>query len=39
MNLRHARMLELLGGKREVIPSTEVEPEDFDFDGNLNSES
>ena len=36
MNSRCARMLELLGGKREVIPIMEVEPEEFDFDGNLH---
>ena len=39
MNLRRARMLKLLGGKREVIPIMEVEPEEFDFEGNLNGES
>ena len=39
MNLRHARMLELLGGEPEAIPIVEVEPEEFDFDGNLNGES
>ena len=39
MNLRCARMLELLGGEPEAIPIVEVAPEDFDFDGNLNSES
>ena len=38
MNLWHARMPELLGGEWEVIPITEVEPEDFDFEGNLDSE-
>ena len=39
MNLRRTRMLELLGGEPEAIPIVEVEPEEFDFDGNLNSES
>ena len=39
MNLRHTRMLELLGGEPEAIPIVEVEPEEFDFDGNLNGES
>ena len=32
-------MLELLGGELAVIPIVEVEPEDFDFKGNLNGES
>ena len=39
MNLRHARMLELLGGEPAAIPIVEVEPEEFDFDGNLDGES
>ena len=39
MNLRHARMLELLGGEPVVVPIVEVEPEEFDFEGNLNGES
>ena len=39
MNLRHARMLELLDGKPAVTPIVEVEPEEFDFEGNLDSES
>ena len=39
MNLQHARMLELLGGKLAAIPIMEVEPEEFDFEGNLNSKS
>ena len=38
MNLWHARMLELLGGKPEAIPIVEVEQEEFDFEGNLNGE-
>ena len=39
MNLRHTRMLELLGGEWEVIPTMEVEPEEFNFNGNLDSKS
>ena len=39
MNLRCTRMLELLGGEPEAIPIVEVEPEEFDFDENLNGES
>ena len=39
MNLWHTRMLKLLGGEREVIPIVEVEPEEFDFEGNLNGKS
>ena len=39
MNSRRARMFELLGGKLEAIPIMEVEPEEFDFEGNLNGES
>ena len=39
MNLRRARMLELLGGELAAIPIVEVEPEKFDFEGNLNGES
>ena len=39
MNLRRARMLELLGGELEAIPIVEVAPEDFDFEGNLDGES
>ena len=39
MNLRHARMLELLGGEPAATPIVEVEPEEFDFDGNLDGES
>ena len=38
MNSRHARMLELLGGELEAIPTAEVEPEDFDVNRNLSSE-
>ena len=39
MNLRRTRMLELLGGKPAAILIMGVEPEEFDFEGNLNSES
>ena len=39
MNLRRARMLELLGGEWEVILIVVVEPEELNFDGNLDSES
>ena len=38
MNLQHTRMLELLGGKQGVILIMEVDPEDFDFEGNLDGE-
>ena len=38
MNLWHARMLKLLGGKPAAIPIVEVEPEEFNFEGNLNGE-
>ena len=38
MNLRRTRMLELLGGELAAIPIMEVEPEEFDFKGNLNGE-
>ena len=39
MNLRCARMLELLGGEPVAIPIVEVEPEEFNFEGNLNGKS
>ena len=39
MNLRRARMLELLGGEPAAILIVEAEPEDFDFEGNLSGES
>ena len=39
MNLRRARMLKLLDGEPVAIPIVEVEPEEFDFEGNLNGES
>ena len=38
MNSQHARMLKLLGGEPAAIPIVEVEPEEFDFKGNLDSE-
>ena len=38
MNSQHAWMLELLGGEPAAIPIVEVEPEEFDFDGNLDGE-
>ena len=37
MNLWHARVLELLGGELAAILIVEVEPEEFDLEGNLNS--
>ena len=39
MNLQCTRMFELLGGELAAIPIVEVEPEEFDFEGNLNCES
>ena len=39
MNLRHAKMLKLLGGEREVILIVTVKPEDFNFKGNLDGKS
>ena len=36
MNLWRARMLKLLGGELAAILIVEVEPEEFDFEGNLN---
>ena len=38
-NLWRARMLELLGGEPVAIPTVEVEPEEFNFEGNLDGES
>ena len=38
MNLRCTRMLKLLGGEPAAIPIVEGEPEEFDFEGNLNGE-
>ena len=39
MNLRRARMLKVLGGELVAILIMEVEPEEFNFEGNLNGES
>ena len=39
MNLWCARMLKLLGGEPAAIPIVEVEPEEFNFEGNLDSKS
>ena len=39
MNSRHASMLELLGGELAATLIVEVEPEEFDFDGDLDGES
>ena len=39
MNLRRTRMLELLDGELVAILIVEVEPEEFDFEENLNGES
>ena len=39
MNLWRAKMLKLLGGEPAAILIVEVEPEEFDFEGNLNRES
>ena len=39
MNLWCTRMLNLLGGEPAAIPIIEVEPEEFDFEGNLNGKS
>ena len=38
MNLHQEQLLVLLGGVPEVTPIMEVEPEDFDFEGNLDGE-
>ena len=39
MNSRRARMLELLGGELAATPIMEVEPEEFNFEGNLDGKS
>ena len=39
MNLCWERLLTLMGGVPEPILIVEVEPKDFDFEGNLNSKS
>ena len=36
MNSCQEWLLALLGGAPEAIPIMEVEPEDFDFEGNLD---
>ena len=39
MNSWHTRMLELLDGEPAATPIVDVvEPEEFDFEGNLDSE-
>ena len=37
MNLCQEQLLTLMGGVPEAILIVEVDPEDFDFDGNLDS--
>ena len=39
MNLRQDRLLAIADGAQEAIPIMEVDPEDFDFEGNLNGKS
>ena len=39
MNLHRERLLTISGGVPEVIPTVEVEPEDFNFEENLNGEA
>ena len=39
MNLRHKRLLALMGGEPGTIPIVEVEPEEFNFDGNLHNDT
>ena len=39
MNLWCTRMLALLDGEQVAILIVEVEPEEFDFEGNLDGES
>ena len=36
MNLRRDRLLAVMGGMLVVTPIVEVEPEDFDFEGNTH---
>ena len=38
MNSRREQLLALMGGALEAILIVEVEPEDFDFEGNLHGE-
>ena len=37
MNLCQGRLLALMGGAPEAILTVEVEPEEFDFEGNLHN--
>ena len=39
MNLHQEQLLTLMGGMPEAIPIVEVDPEDFNFKGNLDSKS
>ena len=39
MNSQQERLLTIMGGVPVAILIAEVEPEDFDFEGNLNSKS
>ena len=39
MNSRWERLLTITGGTPEAILTVEVEPEEFNFEGNLDSES
>ena len=39
MNSCQEQFLAIMGGALEAIPTMEVEPEDFDFEGNLNNKS
>ena len=39
MNSCQEQLLAIMGGALEAIPTMEVEPEDFYFEGNLNSKS
>ena len=38
MRLRRMWLLEIVDGELAAMPGIEVEPEDFDFDGNLRSD-
>ena len=38
MNLCQERLLTVMGGVPEAIPIMEVEPEEFNFDGNLHDD-
>ena len=39
MNLHWEQLLTITGGVPEAIPTVEVEPEDFDVNGNLSGKS